>query len=90
VVSDGDMEAYKAITFGGYNAGPVEVTFARRPAAKEAVFLAVFALPGEEPLPELKIVKAGEDECAFEVKTATATYTAVVSVAAKKASVSAK
>ena len=62
LVCDGEMGAYKAITIGGYQARPVEVTFARRAAAKEATFLAAFTLGQDKQPPALEIVKSTDQE----------------------------
>ncbi len=67
LLSDGDMRAVKAVSVGGYQARPMEVTFARRPAAKEAHFLAVFAFGPDAECPPAKLVKTGEEEIVFDV-----------------------
>ena len=73
LVSDGQMHAYRAITPGGYQARPMEVTFARRPQARKATFLAGFAMDAEPP--ELEILRTDPNDLAFEVRSEGKTHT---------------
>ena len=78
LVSDGTMEAYKAITQGGYQARPMEVTFARRSKTKTATFLAGFSF-GEQSEPlDLKILRSNANDMAFEVQTGDKTYVVTI------------
>ena len=72
--TNGDMEAYKGITVGGYQATSMEFTIARRPSCKEATFLAAFTAQADGKLPELTIVSATDEKLSFTIKPATATY----------------
>jgi len=85
LVSDGDMEAYKGLTVGSYQATPMEFTFARRSNAKDATFLAAFVLGKEKEPPLVKIVRSSQDEIRFEISTAAKTYTVTIRPAEKSA-----
>lgn len=74
LISDGPMEAYRAVTYGGYQARPMEVTFARRAAADSATFLAAFTVGDEAQPPELALVRTDPDDLAFEVRSQEATH----------------
>jgi hypothetical protein len=69
LVSDQDIHAYQAITVGGYQATPMEVTFARR-KAKEATFLAAFSIGKASEPPALRILVTSKTRLKLEVKTA--------------------
>lgn len=87
LVSDGEMEAYKALTVAGYEAQPAEVTFARRSAATTAAFLAVFSF-GKDAMPPMpEIVTNTDTGIAFRVKTPSASHIVSIDVSAGKASV---
>ncbi|MFP4029819.1 MAG: alginate lyase family protein [Candidatus Brocadiia bacterium] len=84
LVADGDIEAYKAITQGGYQARPMEVTFTRRPQSKEATFLAGFSFGEKSSPPRLKVLKTGADALAFQVQTKEKTHTIKIDPGAGK------
>jgi hypothetical protein len=90
LVSDGDMEAYKGLTIGGYQADPMEFTFARRPDCKQATFLAAFSLGDQAEPPTLKIIKAEAKELAFELSAQEKAWLLTVFPDEKKAAISAK
>ena len=73
LVADQEVTPYTAVTFGGWKAKPMEVSFVRAPEAKAATMLAAFALGPKTTMPDLQITKVSEDELAFVVKTKTAT-----------------
>ncbi|MBI2191619.1 MAG: alginate lyase family protein [Planctomycetes bacterium] len=87
LISDGDLEAFKGLTVGGYQADPMELTFARRKACREAIFLAAFSLGAEQQPPEIKLLETGPQQFTSELKTATSTYTLSMHPAERKASV---
>jgi hypothetical protein len=78
LVSDGDMEGYKGLTVGGYQADPMEFTFARRANATRAAFLAAFSLGADAEPPALRIVRASAEECVLEVGDAPGAWTLTI------------
>ena len=88
LVSDGTMEAYRAITQGGYQARPMEVTFARRPETRTATFLAAFTLGEKSSPPELKILRTDPADLAFEVRTVEKAYSVRIRPENQEAAVS--
>ncbi len=87
LVSDRALAAYKALTVGGYQAGPMEATFARVAEAKEATFLAAFTLGNDAEPPALRILKSGPDALVMEVESKAGTHTINVEPPKKAASV---
>lgn len=87
LVSDGEMEAYKGLTIGSYQATPMEFTFARRAKCKQATFLAAFSLGADLEPPPLKIVKNDAKEMVFELAFKEKTYLLSVSPGEKKATI---
>jgi len=87
LVADRELQAYKALTVGGYQAQPMEVTFARALGAREVTFLAAFTLGKETEPPALRIRSADKETLVLEVETAAATYAITVEPGKKKASV---
>jgi hypothetical protein len=87
LVSDRDLQAYKALAVGGYQAQPMEVTFARAADAQEATFLAAFTLGTDPEPPALRIRESKADTMIFEVSTPAARYTIAVDSRGKKAEV---
>jgi len=75
LVSDAELHAYTAVTVGGYQADPMEVTFARRAKAKDAAFLAAFTLGEASQPPALKIINTDMKELVFQVLTPDKNYT---------------
>ncbi len=89
LVSDGDLEACKGLTFGGYQGTPMEFTFARR-TGREAAFLAAFTLGKDTQPPALAILKSTPDELAFEVKSAARAWNVTIRPKDKKVTVTAR
>ncbi|MBM4036981.1 MAG: hypothetical protein FJ290_00580 [Planctomycetes bacterium] len=87
LVSDRELAAYKALTVGGYQAGPMEATFARLADATEATFLAAFTLGKDAEPPALRIRQSTADAIVFEVGTPVARHTIAVHPRAGKAEV---
>ena len=87
LVSDRDMEAYKAMTVAGYQAYPAEVTFARVGDAKEATFLATFTYGKDSEPPKARIVKSSAAEMVFKIEEGGKTHTVTINPAAKKVTV---
>ena len=75
LLSEGDFELFKAVTVGGYQAMPMEVTFARRGKTRRASFLAAYSVGKEREPPALRLLPVEGEKLAFEVKTATKAYT---------------
>ena len=71
LVSDRELRAYKALTVGGYQAEPMEVTFARAADTKEVIFLAAFVLGKDAEPPRLRIRKSEPDALVLEVRAKT-------------------
>jgi len=90
LVSDGEMDAYKGLTIGGYQAHPMEFTFARRPKCKQATFLATFSLGANLEPPPLKIVKTDAKEMIFEIALKEKTYLLRVTPEERSAAISEK
>lgn len=67
LISDADMEYYKGLTIGGYQAKPIEFTFARRANATSATFLASFTLGTDTTPPHLRIIKTADKLIIFDV-----------------------
>ncbi len=88
LVADCDLQAFKAVTVGGYQAQPVEATFARAADATEATFLAAFTLGKEAEPPALRIVKSGPDALVLEVVAKEGAHTITVEPLKKAVSVS--
>jgi phage FluMu protein Com len=86
LVGDERMHAYRAITPGGYQARPMEVTFARRSKAREAAFLAAFTMDARPP--ELEILRNARNEISFEVRTDQQNYRVRIEPRGGKVSVS--
>ena len=61
LVSDRDLDFYKAIGVAGWQASPAEVTFARARNVRAVTFLAVFRFGKKSLPPEGKIIHADED-----------------------------
>ncbi|MBM4030686.1 MAG: hypothetical protein FJ291_02750 [Planctomycetes bacterium] len=89
LVSDRELAAYKALSVGGYQAGPIEATFARASNATEATFLAAFTLGKDSEPPALRILKSTADAVVLEVGTQAARYTIAVDSPGRKAEVKA-
>jgi len=89
VVSDGDMEAYKGLTVGAYQATPMEFTFVRRSGA-EAAFLASFTLGKDKEPPALTILKSTPEEMVFEVKAPARAWNVTIRPKDKKVRVAAR
>ncbi len=87
LVSDRELQAYKALTVGGYQAGPMEATFARAAGATEATFLAAFAFGKDAEPPALRIRKSNADALVLEVEAKTGTHTITVEPSKKAVSV---
>jgi hypothetical protein len=87
VVCDREMTAVRALTYGGYSANPMEVTFARVEKAKEVTFLAGFVLGKDKQPPELAIDKSTDDEILLAVTTTAKEYRVVVRPKAKEATI---
>ena len=67
LVSDHDLAAYKAVTVGGWQAEPREVTFARAADARQAAFLAAFSFGKDIEPPQLHIERAEPDDTLLRV-----------------------
>ena len=89
LLSDGDFELFKAVTVGGYQAMPMEVTFARRGKTTQASFLAAYSVGKDREPPALRLLPAEGGKLAFEVKTVTKTYTFTIDLKVKCVTVSA-
>jgi hypothetical protein len=89
LVSDQELQAYKAVTVGGYQAQPMDVTFARAAGAREVTFLAAFTLGKDSEPPALRIRKSEPDGLILEIETPTARHTVTVSQRARAARVAA-
>jgi len=89
LVADRDLQACKAITVGGYQAQPMEVTFARAAGARDVTFLAAFVLGKEAEPPSLKIRETSQHMLVLEVETASAAYVVTVEPLGRKVSVAA-
>lgn len=87
LVSDRELQAYKAVTVGGYQAQPIEATFARASEARDATFLAAFVLDKDAEPPALRIRESTAKAIVFELATPTASYTIEVEPGAGKAEV---
>ena len=87
LVCDGEMEGYKGLTIGGYQAQPMEFTLARRSAAKSATFLAAFTLGKDRQPPTLKILNSDADELAAEVAIDEKPYRVTVRPGESKAAI---
>ncbi|HUT35356.1 MAG TPA: hypothetical protein VNE39_17850 [Planctomycetota bacterium] len=87
LVADRELQAFKAVTVGGYQAQPMEVTFARAADAKEATFLAAFVLGKDVEPPALRIRKSGPDALVMEVESKAGTHTITVEPPKKAVSV---
>lgn len=91
LVCDQDMVAGKALTpVGGWRPATIEVTWARVDNAKEATFLAVFALGKDIEPPAARIVKSADDEIAIALKDKDKTWTLTIKPKEKKAGVEMK
>jgi hypothetical protein len=87
VVSDQDLHAFSATTFGGYQAQPMPVTFVRANPDKEVTFLAALALGKDVEPPRLRIRESTPTRQVYEVESKGLTYTIVVDLANKRATV---
>ena len=87
LVSDGDMALYRAITVGGYQADPIEVTFARRTAAEDAVFIATFSFGHDHEPPAAEILDTARDDLQFLIRTDTTRYLIAVDVGQNRATI---
>jgi hypothetical protein len=83
------MTGGKARTHGGYQQTTMDVTWARVDGAREATFLATFALGKDNEPPAARIVKSTDDETVLEVKDRNKAYTIAVKPKEKKAEVTA-
>jgi hypothetical protein len=70
LVSDRDMACYKAQTVGGYQAQPMEATFARVEGMKDVTFLAGFREGKEVEPPTLAIRESRPERLEFTVTVA--------------------
>jgi hypothetical protein len=89
LVADRELHAYKALTVGGYQAEPMDVTFARAAGAREVTFLAAFTLGKDSEPPALRIRKNEPDGLILEIETPTTRHTVTVSQRARAARVAA-
>ncbi len=68
LVSDRDFQVYKALTVGGWQAEPREVTFARVTDTAEVMFLAGFSFGADKTPPKLRIVRSDPDDMLLVVE----------------------
>ena len=90
LVSDKDIGAYKAITFGGYQGQTMEVTFVRAEKAREVTFLAAFVQGKEANPPQLRIKESTVTRQIFEVESKGTVYTISVDIANETVAVTAQ
>jgi hypothetical protein len=88
LVSDKDLEVYKAVTAGTYEARPIDVTFARAKDATEATFLAGFTDEKDAEPPVLRIKSSTPEKMVLEIEMPEGTQTITVDTQAKTAAVS--
>lgn len=74
LVSDRDMQAFKAVTVGGYQAQPMEVTWARVSGAKDVTFAAAFSFGADAAPPEIVIVSSSADGITLRLKAEKQSY----------------
>ncbi len=87
LVSDRAMAHYKAQTVGGYQAQPLEATFARVEGVKEVTFVAGFREGKDAEPPGLAIVETGPKRLVFTVTLHGTAHQVVVDMAGKSARV---
>jgi len=87
LVSDRELLAYKAITVGGYQAQPMEVTWARAEKATAVTFLAGFSFGKDAEPPALAIRESTPEKIVLEVQAGGKRHLISVAPAAREARV---
>ena len=75
LVSDQELVAYKAVTVGGWQADPREVTFVRAADTTAVTFLAAFSLGKDREPPQLQIKRAELDHTRLRIVVGGTAYT---------------